>query len=281
MFEAKKLQWGKSIDILGVLEIKKARKEQLIDEIASILKAGILEPGHASKFKGKLMLGASQFWGKVGRAFLLAIPERQYARSGRFVELDRPIRLSLEKWKYLVDKGSPREILMIKRSRPDVVIFTDGFTPDQRRNQTGPNKIGMTVVINTAAVAAQAMAVVPADVVEKWIPWSSQICMVELLTPVLAFETFKHYLKDKLVLLLVDAEAMEGALIKGFSSRSDVCELVGMFRDLVLESKSLVYIDRVPTDANCSDPPPETSYTLAKRWGGRPFRSDGQRPYGS
>ena len=57
------------------------------------------------------------------------------------------------------------------------------------------------------------------------------------------------------MLLLVDAEAVEGALIKGYSSRSDVCELVGVFWDLVLECKSLVYIDRVPTDANCSDPP--------------------------
>jgi hypothetical protein len=46
---------------------------------------------------------------------------------------------------------------------------------------------------------------------------------------------------------------VEGALVKGYSSRSDICELVGVFWDLVLELQSLVYIDRVPTDANCSD----------------------------
>ncbi len=75
--------------------------------------------------------------------------------------------------------------------------------------------------------------------------------MVELLAPVLALETLKAYLKDQLVLLVV-AEAVDRALIKRYSPRSDVCELVGVFWDLVLDCKAWVVIDRVP---NCSDPP--------------------------
>ncbi len=42
------------------------------------------------------MFGASQLWGKVRRAFLLAIPERLYARSASFIELDRPLKLAGE-----------------------------------------------------------------------------------------------------------------------------------------------------------------------------------------
>jgi hypothetical protein len=56
-------------------------------------------------------------------------------------------------------------------------------------------------------------------------------------------------------IVYVDAEAVEGALIKGYSSRSDICQLVSVFWDLALELKCLVYIDRVPTDANVADGP--------------------------
>ena len=103
------------------------------------------------------------------------------------------------------------------------------------------------------AMPAQFGEVVPDDVIRTWLPRATQRCMVELLATAVAFKTFKDYLANKTVLLLVDAEAVEGALVKGYSARSDLCELTGVFWDIVLDLKSLVYIDRVPTDANCSD----------------------------
>ena len=83
-FDQKKLQLSSSPTILGVtynledfqLEIKKERKEELTSEIESILSTGLLDPGSAGKLKGKLIFGASQLWGKVGRAFLRVISER-------------------------------------------------------------------------------------------------------------------------------------------------------------------------------------------------------------
>ena len=62
------------------LEIKEDRKADLISEIRSILDNNLLDPGTAGKLKGKLMFGASQLWGKVGRAYLRVISERQYMR---------------------------------------------------------------------------------------------------------------------------------------------------------------------------------------------------------
>ena len=61
-----------------VLRIKAAQKKGLVDVIEIIKKSGFLEPGRAGKLNDKLMFGASQLWGKVGRAFLLAISERQH-----------------------------------------------------------------------------------------------------------------------------------------------------------------------------------------------------------
>ena len=83
----------------------------------------------------------------------------------------------------------------------------------------------------------------------------------------LALHTFRDYLFRKTHTLLVDAEAVEGALVKGYSARSDLCELVGIFWDLVLELKVLVYIERVPTDANHSDPPSRDKLKIGEALG--------------
>lgn len=77
MYDQKKLQLGQLVDILGItydfdeliLRIQEGRKDELFEEIKSILESDLLEPGHADKFEGKLMFAASQLWGKVGRAF--------------------------------------------------------------------------------------------------------------------------------------------------------------------------------------------------------------------
>ena len=48
---------------------------------------------------------------------------------------------------------------------------------------------------------------------------------------------------------------MFGALIKGYSSREDLCSLVGLFWELCEAGSIGMYIDRVPTDSNPSDGP--------------------------
>jgi hypothetical protein len=80
-------------------------------------------------------------------------------------------------------------------------------------------------------------------------------------------ETFRDYIKDKSVILLVDAEAVEGALVKGYSALEDICELIGKFWDLALELNCSVYIDRVPTDANCADGPSRNKLQIGESLG--------------
>ncbi|CAE7215607.1 unnamed protein product, partial [Symbiodinium sp. CCMP2456] len=88
LFDEKKLQLPVAPVILGVtfnleqlvLEIKEQRKQELLDTIDAILESGSLDPGLAGKLKGKLMFGASQLWGKVGRAFFRPLSQRQYMK---------------------------------------------------------------------------------------------------------------------------------------------------------------------------------------------------------
>ena len=278
LFDEKKLQLGSEVDILGItydlvgmrLLIKAGRKEEISDEIDSILEAEALEPGRAGKLKGKLGFASSQLWGKVGRAFFLALSERQYIRyydptlhSG----LGPALTLALKQWKKLVQAGPPRKIEMLTNAPADVVLFTDGYTPDARKRESGSSSVGASIFAREAAVPGQFYEVVPQRVIDQWMPRKTQICLIELVGVIIAFETFRDYLQGKTVLLFVDAEAVEGALVKGYSARSDVCELVGLFWDMALDLGCSVYIDRISTDANCADAPSRNKLEIGEALG--------------
>ena len=264
-FDQKKLQLSPAPTILGVtynlvemqLEIKAERKTELISEIDSILESGLLDPGHAGKLKGKLMFGASQLWGKVGRAFLRVISERQYMRfpQGQQFDLDKPLVEALKHWRHLVDAGPPRTIDFQIDKKSDVVIFTDGFTPDPREVDKRPDRVGAVLFDRRLRCPLQFSSVVPSSVKDKWLSRTTQIIPIEMLAPLLALSTSADRLVGADVILLIDSEVVEAALIKGYSSRSDVCSLISQFWDLALKLKCRIFIDRVSTDANPADWP--------------------------
>ena len=50
------------------------------------------------------------------------------------------------------------------------------------------------------------------------------------------------------MIILIDPEAVRAALIKGYSSKEDLCDLISVFWDLVFEVRARIFIDRVATD---------------------------------
>ena len=265
LFDEKKLQLSLSPVILGVtfnleqlvLEIKEQRKQELLETIDSVLESGVLDPGLAGKLKGKLMFGASQLWGKVGRAFFRPLSERQYMKDlhGDRMEINPAIVRSLIYWKKLIHFGPPGEISLRAEKASDVVIFTDGFTPDQRKDEAGPDRIGAVMFDRRAVAPKQISEVIPTAVSDKWLRRKTQIVPIEMIAPILEIETFRDHLRNKDVLLLIDSEAVEAALVKGYSSKDDLCELVEIFWELALEYRINLFIDRVSTDANPADWP--------------------------
>ena len=199
-FDAKKLQLcfdptilGITYDLVGMqLQIKASRKEELLDEIESILLSGLLPPGQAGKLRGKLMFGSSQLWGKIGRAFLRSLSERQYSKFPRS-DMNKAISLSLVKWKELIESGPPRPIECSGRRRSDFVLFTDGSFPDRKSNLKKPWIGG--VLFHRGSKAIQFGCPVDEELIKKWLPRKSQILMVELFAVVvrcqdLHFEIF-------------------------------------------------------------------------------------------
>ena len=91
--------------------------------------------------------------------------------------------------------------------------------------------------------------------------------MVELFATVVALETFKPWIRGSWSLLFVDSEPVQGSLVKGYSAKEDLCELVGLFWKIALESEVFLFIDRVPTDSNPSDPPSRAQMEVGERLG--------------
>ena len=264
-FDQKKLQLTRQPVVLGVtynlvemvLEIKEDRKKELIEEMEAFIKNDLLDPGSAGKLKGKLMFGASQLWGKVGRAFLRVISERQYARhppDGAF-SLGIPLKRALEQWMFLVSEGPPRPIDLKRSKFSDAVLFTDGFSPDPRSQEKLPDRIGAVIIDRRLSEPIQFTAAVPIGVKNQWLDRKTQIVPVEMLGPIVAISTFTDRLFFCDVLLFVDSEAVEAALVKGYSGKSDLCDLIKIFWDLVFKLRMRIFIDRVATDANPADWP--------------------------
>lgn len=276
-FDQKKLQLSETPTILGVtynlkdlqLEIKAERKVDLLDEIDSILAAGCLDPGSAGKLKGKLMFGASQLWGKVGRAFLRPISERQYFKfpHNQEFKLDPPLVESLVQWRKLIEAGPPRPIDLACGRLADAVIFTDGFTPDPRSSDRSPDRIGGVLFDRRLKQPRQFTAEVPAWIKEQWLERTTQIMPIEMIAPVVALSSFSDRVVGADIILLIDSEAVEAALVKGYSSREDMCHIISVFWDLALELRCRIFIDRVSTDANPADWPSRSRLDIGERAG--------------
>eukprot|EP00439_Symbiodinium_sp_Y106_P010339 s9583_g1.t1 len=86
-----------------------------------------------------------------------------------------------------------------------------------------------------AVAPKQISEVIPTAVSDKWLRRETQIVPIEMIAPILAIQTFRDHLRNKDVLLLIDSEAVEAALVKGYSSKEDLCELVEIFWELALE----------------------------------------------
>ena len=277
-FDQKKLQLSRSPTILGVtynleefvLEIKEDRKKDLIEEIDQIIQSGHLDPGTAGKLKGKLMFGASQLWGKVGRAFLRVISERQYARSpvseDGFI-VDEALKFALEHWRHLIHAGPPRPIEVRKLKKPDVVLFTDGFTPDPRDDTPLPDRVGAVLFDSRLGAPLQFSEIISKKQQKGWAPRKTQIVPVEMIAPILALHTFRERMYVTDLILLIESEAVEASLVKGYSSRSDLCTLVSTFWNLVFELRIRVFIDRVSTDSNPADWPSRDRLDIGEKAG--------------
>ena len=155
------------------------------------------------------MLGASQFF--------CALSERQYLKdfgSDRSC-MNEALTRALTQWRKLIESGPPTQIAFRAEKKSDAVIFTDGFTPDARFREKGADTVGAVIFDLRNDAPSQFTAVIPNEVRDRWLVRKTQIIPIEMIAPILAVHTFGDQLRGKDLLLLIDSEPAESALVKG------------------------------------------------------------------
>ena len=169
--DQKKLQLSSSPVILGVT----FNLEDFLLEIDAILEAGTLDPGTAGNLNGKLMFGSSQLWGQVGQGLFRPLSERQYSR-----------RI------WLAIAGSSSRLSLHAPKTADVMICADGFAPDHRKAESGPDRVGAVMFDRRGDSPKQFITLVPEYIFRRWISWKTQIVLIEMIAPISALETFSR-----------------------------------------------------------------------------------------
>ena len=119
-------------------------------------------------------------------------------------------------WIELLRSAPRRDLKPDESSATDAVIFTDGYFADWRKGEKGEAQVGGVLFVADGTKAPKYFSeIIPKSTVDKWLTRKNQIAMVELFAPNLAMHLFEEELKDKKVLIFVDSEPVEGALVKG------------------------------------------------------------------
>ena len=174
-------------------------------------------------------------FGKVGRSLLRALSQRQYSKFSD-CKLNPGLKQSLKGWLVLLHGfGKPRKIMCEIRNEVDVVIFTDGWSPDTRKGED-PNQLprtGFVIYDKRRSAPICGMRDVSKYEQRRWLPRVNPISMVEIVAVTHALAAVGHALRDSQVLIFVDSAAAEGALVKRGSSKDDICGLTLVFWRLV------------------------------------------------
>ena len=108
-----------------ILRILDSRKTQLVDICSDFLKKGAMSHGDAASLRGKLYFAATSAYGKVGRAALQPILQRQEGRVDRSNRLTPSMVLSLKFFITLLNHMPDREIHLGRTARRPLLVWSD------------------------------------------------------------------------------------------------------------------------------------------------------------
>ena len=170
--------------------------------------------------------------------------------------LDFELRATLH-WLIELLYCCPRREINIHRTNSPAILYTDGSAELAR---DPPYCVGAVLILPGGQILYTS-ASVPQEVVCTWLPREQQIYLVELFAGPLALATFHKFLSDMDVIHFVDNNPALGALVKGYSNKSDAIRVVADYWLRAAAQKLSPYIDRVESKSNVSDEPSRPDVT--------------------
>ena len=221
------------------------RKAGIIAMVEDALRSGRLRPRIAGELAGKFAFACTALYGRVGRAALKPVYERQHS-SAFARKLSPQLRAALLCILDIVHNAPSRVVLpSYFGSRPVTLAYTDG---------QGEGWIAAVVFPRPPFKPAYTAMQLPEDLCRLFAP-KNPIEQIETAAVLLLLEVFFEELKDTDVRLFVDNIAAQGSLIRGFSRSFSQALLCGAVWARVARARVGLWVDRVASEENIADIP--------------------------
>ena len=252
------VDFGKVLEDKVLVGNKVGRLQEVRTLINEVIDKGSLTARECSKLLGRLQYVDSFVMGRDGR---LAMTElRNHVRSdSKLVELTAEALASLRLMLDRLEHGKPRELPCAFETSP-VLVFTDGAS------ESDVNTIGGLLCVD--GVFRYFACHVPSRLIEAWRTTSRHvIAMVELYGVVVARHVWKDHLSGRKAIAFVDNESAKEALVKGSSLNVHFRNLLLRIEKAEKESRSWMWISRVPSASNPGDGPSRGDVTFVEALG--------------
>ncbi len=231
--------------------------------------SGYLRPNIAGKACGQLGYTQSELWNKSTRAFFWPLQERAQ-QPGAEGPLTPALKYCIDKFIEFLEPGQNITKLIKKpgEKRRHAHIFTDA------RGRDGKWKfenVGGLMFLEDKVY----YFMFPLD--EKWSEWmpegtnpaetTQRINEAEALGALIAMEELGELIRGWDVTFYIDNTAGEHCLRKAYSSSNFLAAIAGQFWKRAIELDVGVWINRVPSDDNISDPISRGDERIAKALG--------------
>ena len=206
-----------------------------------------LSPGAASKFYGTANFFECGTFGKIGRAGLNAVKERQYST-------DKDLTEGIDKGFRLIEAAiKQRPVRCIFVTPPDVLRFTGASDAayDDCRGSGG----FLLALLDCPGQQARLgrYTQITSDVYAKWKPCKTYIAQLELLMVYLALIVFAEHFRGRRGIWFIDNIAALMALVRGRSRHEDLDNLAGAIHAAMFSLEVWIYFEWVESKANWSD----------------------------
>ena len=234
-----------------VVDNKASRKEELETVIKQILSKGYLVPSSIPSLLGRLQFADLQLMGRTGKLAMADIREMM-TLSDKEVSLQPEVIAALEVLHSRMSCGKPRT-LYIGKPAP-FVVFTDGaFEPNS--DGTFSATVGGVLIPRGGTVRVFGCKVNP-NVVDKWLQvLVHPIGLIELYAIGVALKTWSDQLQNEKPIFFCDNWAALDVFVKGSSTELLWRCLLLEIETIDMETRSLMWMSRVPSSSNIADPP--------------------------
>ena len=211
--------------------------------------AASLPPGTASKLYGTANLFEQGVFGKIGRAGLNAIKDRQYETAAPF-PITRHINSSLSVLEAIIAEKPQRVVHLGATPFRRFVSASDAAY--EGGNGTG----GFLCVIQDFEgvwVRTARVAVIPQEIYTMWGNHSTYIAQLELLMVLVGLVELAPELRGTRGVWFIDNIAALMALVRGRSDSDDLDSLARIIHCALFALRTWIYFEWVESEANWSD----------------------------